>query len=178
VFAKLKMEQWAVVHGYRAYKVSTHGNVMRVAGSRGCRADRLLKAAINSNGYHCVTLYDDAGQHKMLVHRLVALAFIANPDSLKCVDHVDGNPQNNHVSNLRFCTHQMNMFNIKSHVGSSSGFKGVSWHKPSKKWLAHISVDGKAKHIGIFDDEADAARAYDEVAREIHGDFMRPNFPM
>lgn len=62
-------------------------------------------------------------------------------------------------------------------AGNSSGFRGVSFHKIKNKWRSCINRVGTHKHIGYFDNPTDAAIAYDNAAREIHGDSARLNFP-
>ena len=69
---------------------------------------RILKHVVNNRGYHCVNLYKDGVCERFLVSRLVARAFIPNPDNLPEVDHIDENKDNNNVSNLRWCTRQFN----------------------------------------------------------------------
>jgi hypothetical protein len=61
--------------------------------------------------------------------------------------------------------------------GTSSKYKGVSWAKKSAVWLASIRYKGKQIHLGLFLDEKLAARAYDEVASKLHGEFAQTNFP-
>ena len=59
----------------------------------------------------------------------------------------------------------------------SSEFCGVSWHKASGKWEAQVKYQGKKHHLGYFDDEAAAARAYDAKAATLHGTSAKFNFP-
>lgn len=95
------------------------------------------------------------------------------------VDHEDGDGLNNRrTSNLRRATNQQNMFNQRHRKGTtSSQFKGVSWRKDSCCWRAYISINGKRNYLGIFENEIDAARAYDQKAMELFGEYAAPNFP-
>lgn len=61
--------------------------------------------------------------------------------------------------------------------GSVSHFKGVSWHRHTEKWVAQLTVHGRQRHLGIFDAEEDAARAYDAAALELLGADTFLNFP-
>jgi hypothetical protein len=61
--------------------------------------------------------------------------------------------------------------------GRTSRFRGVSWHAQSRTWRAQLQVHGKRKHAGSFDNEIEAAKAYDEAARRWHGHAARLNFP-
>lgn len=89
------------------------------------------------------------------------------------VDHIDGNPLNNQRSNLRLATHRENSFNTKRPTTNKSGFKGVYWHKAAGKWAACITIHDKAKHLGLFVDIDDAAKAYELAARANFGAFAR-----
>jgi len=91
------------------------------------------------------------------------------------IDHRDGNPANNRISNIRIATRSQNMCNRKA--AGVSEYLGVSWYAPSSKWRAKIVTDRRQKHLGYFDDEAAAAKAYDAAAIKFHGEFARPNFP-
>lgn len=93
-------------------------------------------------------------------------------------DHVDGDSLNNRSGNLRLCTQAQNNYNRKKHGDSSSTFKGVTWNKPAKKWLAHIQIKGKKMHLGMFNDARVAALTYDAAAIELHGRFAKLNFPV
>lgn len=108
----------------------------------------------------------------VLMHRVVA----GTPDHL-LTDHIDGNGLNNRRSNLRNATPTQNQINRGSTRGSSSRFKGVVKCKRSGKWLSRINLGGgREHHLGVFSEETDAAKAYDDQARVHHGEFARMNF--
>jgi hypothetical protein len=58
---------------------------------------------------------------------------------------------------------------------NTSGFKGVTWHKSNKKWVAQIKVASRKKHIGLYPTPQEAALAYDAAALAIHGEFALTN---
>ena len=81
------------------------------------------------------------------------------------VDHIDRDPLNNNITNLRMCTRTENL-SWQTNKPHSSKYRGVSWHKNSGKWQAKITTNGQHKHLGVFDNEKQAARAYNEARRE------------
>jgi hypothetical protein len=90
------------------------------------------------------------------------------------VDHKDGNGLNNCRDNLRVCTQRQNQANRRSD-GGASRFVGV--RRYGDKWRATIQYRGKVYHLGVFDDEVEAAKARDRKAWELHGEFAYLNFP-
>ena len=95
----------------------------------------------------------------------------------KETDHIDGDGLNNQRHNLRAGTHKQNGHNLRPRKKQgTSRYKGVCWHKIYKRWLASIGVNNKKINLGYFDDEKEAALAYDEAARKYHGEFARCNF--
>ena len=70
---------------------------------------RIMPQTIQRKGYYAVTFWMNNKAYCRKVHRLVIEAFTPNPDSLPCINHIDGNKLNNHVSNLEWCTYQANM---------------------------------------------------------------------
>lgn len=107
--------EWRSVKGYEGlYEVCDHGLVRSVdrktTGNRSRMIfGKVLRAGVNSRGYLVVSLCKDGKPKMMRVHRLVAEAFIPNNNGHPCINHKDGNPQNNHVSNLEWCTQKENV---------------------------------------------------------------------
>ena len=137
------------IPGYEGlYAVDDSGNVY----SYKCGRTKMLKLNNNGNGYYIVTLTKDGYQKSFKVHRLVVKTFLPDYKESLDVDHIDRNRLNNNLSNLRMLTHQENMFNQNA--------KGFGWHKNKKKFQAKITINGKQKHLGYFDTEAEAKQAY------------------
>jgi len=147
------------------YEVSSHGRV------RNAKTGRIMKQQ-KAGGYLFICFCTDSNKKTLVVHRLVAGAFILNPENKPFVDHMDRNKLNNSVENLRWATSSENLRNKKDSGRNTSGFKGVSFHKRNGKYKATIQV----KHIGYFDNKEDAARAYDKKAKELFGEFATLNF--
>ena len=114
----LKTEIWKPVKGYEGlYEVSNLGNLRSLDkhimyGNRYCLfKGKPIKPFSNSMGYLRVGLYKNNQGKKYFVHRLVAEAFIPNPNNLPCIDHIDRNYLNNSADNLRWCTQKENCNN-------------------------------------------------------------------
>ena len=165
------LEQWRMISGFPNYMISSCGRVMNI------RTFKVLRPGINSSGYLHVCLSKDANQSFKTIHRQVANAFILNLTDLPCVDHIDRNKLNNHLSNLRWCTREENQHNrSKQKKDTTSVYKGVYFDKKANKWRAQIKHNGQQIHIGYFLDESEAGRAYDRKANELFGEFANLNF--
>ena len=95
-------EIWKTIPYYTNYAVSNMGNVKNI------KRNKILKQTIFNNKYKYVTLYQGNNRKKGKVSRLVAEAFIPNPNNLPCVNHKDENKLNNNVENLEWCTYSYN----------------------------------------------------------------------
>lgn len=107
------MSDWVPVKGYEGlYEVSSHGAVrscMRITADGKHLSTKILNGGCYPNGYEFVCLRKDGHNRNRMTHRLVAEAFIPNPDNLPVVNHKDGNRHNNDVSNLEWCTQGQNL---------------------------------------------------------------------
>jgi len=101
---------------------------------------------------------------------------IMNAPKGKLVDHRNGEGLDNTKRNLRFATPSQNCCNRTRTKSGSSKYRGVRYHKKKGKWEATICYNGIYKHLGTFENEEDAARAYDEAAKIYHGEFAVLNF--
>lgn len=94
------------------------------------------------------------------------------------VDHRDGDGLNNLRRNIRLCSHIQNMQGFRrKKIGAASQYVGVYWHNQSEKWMVQVKIDGQNQHVGMFDSEVEAARAYDAAALTRNPQFCNLNFP-
>lgn len=112
------------------------------------------------------------GKHRsLLMHRL-----ILDPPKGMVVDHVDMDGLNNTRANIRVCTKGESQRNRRNAETSAIPYKGVSFVKHAKKYKANIKVDYKYIVIGHFSTAIDAAKAYDDMALKLHGEYASLNF--
>ena len=160
---KLNVEVWKDIDGYDNYAVSSFGRVKNV------KTGKILKGFDNGQGYLIIDLYKDGNRKMFSVHRLLACAFLDNPNDKEYVDHKDNDKTNNHISNLRFATPKENSHNSKLRSNNTSNVKGVYFNKRAKKWRAHIQIDGININIGYYDNIEDAKIARVNRANEAFG---------
>ena len=114
-------EIWKDVVGYEGYyKVSNYGNVKRVGSFRGVNKAYLngyyLKPLDNGKGYYRIKLTINNKSRRVMLHRIIAEAFIPNPNKYKVVNHKDLDKKNNDISNLEWCTQSYNCKHYHSEV--------------------------------------------------------------
>lgn len=165
---KLTQDQWALVDDEDYDRLSEH----KWFASKSRTADK-FSATRNTPGR------PNGEQRKILMHRE-----ITNAPKEKVVDHINGNPLDNRKENLRVCTQQENSWNRGKPKNNKSGYKGVTYYKKrdminelKKPWAAHIQSNGKKRYLGYYKTAQEAARAYDQKAIELFGEFAQLNFP-
>lgn len=118
---------------------------------------------------------------RLYLHREVLSRTLGVPiPSELMVDHINGDWRDNRRENLRLSTNATNQRNRGAKRASTSTYCGVAWYSRHKKWKAAISAGGGRRNkvevfLGYFADEEAAARAYDEAALVLHGDYARYN---
>ena len=102
-------EKYLPIEGFPDYLVTSQGRVLSLKDNKGNDRIKELKPQIINSGYLTVVLYKNGKQYRKTIHRLVAQAFIPNPDNKPQVNHIDENKRNNHVSNLEWATAKENI---------------------------------------------------------------------
>lgn len=107
-------------------------------------------------------------------------AHLAGTPAGMVTDHVNGDSLDNRRSNLRVCTQSENLANRGKSKNNTSGYKGVTrdWRSIKNPWVAQIWKLNRRIHLGVFPTAEAAARAYDEAALKLHGEFAFLNFPL
>ena len=162
------MEIWKDIKDYEGlYKVSSLGRVKSLVREKVSK-ERIKHKYVTKLGYHTVNLYKKNKGHTVLVHKLVAIAFLDyNPDSKNglVIDHINNIKIDNRASNLQLITQRLNV--SKDKKKGSSKYTGASWNAKRKKWTASIKIKGKNKFLGRFKDEYKAHLAYQKALKEL-----------
>ncbi len=131
------------------------------------RARGKKAGCIYKNGYRYLDLTVNKKPYTYTAHRL-AWFYIYGEFPKMMLDHINHNKLDNRISNLREVTHKENQRNKRVNIRNTSGHTGVSFDKTCQKYKAQVTVDGKNKHFGYFQNVEDAAKAAKE-AREHYG---------
>lgn len=121
----------------------------------------------SKNHRYAVTYDNNQYPRTILLHRFLT--------AFKRTDHKNGVRFDNRKLNLRNCSQRQNCANRVKSAGYTSKFKGVSWEKANKKWRAQIKSRTSAIYLGLFDDETEAAIAYNNKAKELFKEFALLN---
>ena len=145
------MEEWKPIVGYENYEVSNLGQVRNV------KSGRILKPQMDKDGYLRLELQNPKKIFR--VHRLVLQTFLPTEEDLQC-DHINHIKTDNYLCNLRWVTCSQNLRYRRKPEDCSSQYKGVTWDK--YKWKVACYINKKKYHIGMFDDEHEAGKAYND----------------
>lgn len=144
-------EEWKDIDGYPGYKVSTYGRVMSY---HHWREPTVLRMRHRGHGYLGVRLYDaNGGSSNLAIHRLVAEAFIPNPDNLPEVNHINEDKHDNSVQNLEWISH---IENCRYGTSRDRRSKKMKNHPNISKVVLQLDMSGNV--IGEFPSVAEAAR--------------------
>lgn len=108
---------------------------------------------------------------------VLAYVWMTGAAPLGELDHRNGDGLDNTWSNIRLASHAENGRHRNGRrAGNTSGYSGVSFHRGAKRWRARLMVNGREVQVGYFDDPVTAAKARDDAARRLHGEFAHLNF--
>ena len=130
--------------------------------------EKMLKFSTSTNGYYQVILCKNSDRKIFKVHSLVAICFLNHtPDGTHnvVIDHINEVKTDNRLENLRLIGHRENV--SRSMKNNTSTYVGVSWSKNAKKWISQITIEGKTKYLGLFDNEEDANKKYLETLKNL-----------
>ena len=163
-------EEFKRIDGYDNYSISNQGRV------RNDSTNHILKPNKNKKGYFRVGLSKNGKSKTHSVHRLIGLAFLENPNNKEIVDHIDGDPTNNNISNLRWATGEQNAWNTKSSNPYGKGVYKTSCpelYNGEPYFYSTICHKGKKHRLGIFKTAEEASIVYEAKAKELFGEFYR-----
>jgi hypothetical protein len=161
-----------IIDGDTAYIYMKHGYVAIIDAEDVQRVNEFTWCL----GSRCVQTHTPGPPQKTLKLSRLILFGDKHATDKRFADHEDHNILNNRKYNLRPSSNQQNQQNRLPQKNSTSKHKGVCWHKRDEKWMASIRNNGPPLFLGYFADEIMAARAYDEAAKKLHGEFACLNF--
>jgi hypothetical protein len=130
---------------YENYVINKEGIIKNTL-----RNNHVNKCWKNSKGYlyFCLWNYKTQKKKHFFKHRLLAIAFITNPYNLPIIDHIDRNPLNNNIENLRWCDRSENSVNRETNNPLG---RGILKSRNGKRFTACLYRNNKKKHIGTYD---------------------------
>lgn len=171
------IEIWKEIRGYEdLYMVSNLGRVASndrfvedKNGVKRYKEGKIIKQCKNKGGYKQVFLSKNNIKNTVRVHRLVADAFLCNLNDKKdfVVDHIDGDKNNNKISNLQIITQRENIIKSIGKDGKTSKHIGVFYDKSRNRYRAYIRHGKKVKYFGTYICEEEAKLAYEKGIKEL-----------
>ena len=150
------VRQWTSVSGYEGlYEVSNFGEIRSIF-----RYKKLLKPSANAKGYLSVELWKNKVGKRLLVHRLVAKAFIPNPNEFPQVNHKDENPRNNNAENLEWCTA---LYNMNYGEGAKTRHSKIDYSAELRKEVARCNGKKCSKRVLQYSNVGELLSVYEST---------------
>lgn len=153
------MEEWRDIKGYEGlYQISNEGRVKslkRITRNNHTVDSKIRKPKIDKDGYCCVSLWIDGISKEHFIHRLVAQAFIPNPENKPCIDHINCVRSDNRLENLRWVTHKENnnnpitRENFLQNRYKVEGTHRISIYRPTKESIEKMAEKHK-KPVAMY----------------------------
>jgi len=138
----MDLEEFIDIQGYEGkYKINKNGDILNV------KRNNILKPNLHKDGYYKIGLFKDNKKKDFLIHRLIALHFIDNPDNLPVIDHKDRNKTNNNIENLRWSSVSDNN---KNRTIKAKGCIFLFDDKRRKNEKPYYTVRIRTKYLGSF----------------------------
>lgn len=134
-----------------------------------------MAGSISGYGYRTISF----NLKSWRAHRLIWIYAHGDIPDGKQIDHINGKRDDNRLENLRLVTSAENNRNSSMRSNNTSGVMGIAWHKGARKWQAKIKINGRMKHLGLFDTVAAAADVRSKAEREhgFHPGHGKPSLP-
>lgn len=150
-------EIWKDIPGFEErYQASSLGRIRSIQDNHGNYREQVRATWISAKGYVYVQLFIKDVRYNVSVHHAVASTFILNPEGKKTVNHIDGDKQNNQVTNLEWLTHSENLKHAHAtglkkgqehfkgvKLGGTSKFHNVTYDPTKDRWIASVKFQGK-----------------------------------
>ena len=145
------------IQGFENYLIYSDGSVFSK------KYNRFKKPTINNIGYQVVNLHKDGKYKTLLLHRLIAIHYISNPENKPEVDHINRNRSDNRIENLRWVTSSENIQNTGLRNTNTSGHKYICYCKRDKVWIFQKRINGKKtqKRFKNLDEAIEFKRSFE-----------------
>ena len=154
--------EWADIDGFTSYSVSSNGDI------RNKKSGKILRQHDRGNGYKSVLLYNESGNHRISTHRIVAGAFVPNPENRPQINHIDGDKYNNNSDNLEWCSADHNQQHRRNIL--KSGLRSVVCVETG---IQYESIKQAAQSVDSHIPDIVRACKNDSTAKGLHWKYVK-----